>query len=101
MNSKELNLPRRDKEGNFYLSYSQMSMWKKSKRDYMRQYFYGEEDTKDFLKPYGDFGSKVGEALEDNDFSGFTEEEQKFLKTIPRLEEFERENPVMARRNLL
>lgn len=86
-----INLPRRDKEGNFYLSYSQMSMWKKSKRDYMRQYFYGEEDTKDFLKPYGDFGSKVGEALEDNDFSGFTEEEQKFLKTIPRLEEFERE----------
>lgn len=88
---KQLNLPRRDKEGNCYLSYSQMSMWKKSKRDYMRQYFYGEKDTKDFLKPYGDFGTKVGEALEFNDFKGFKPKEQKFLKTVPRLDEFERE----------
>ena len=86
-----IKLPRKDKEGKHYLSYSQISMWKKSKRDYIREYFYGEKDTKDFLKPYGDFGSKVGEALEHNDFSGFHPHEQEFLKTIPRLEEFERE----------
>ena len=86
-----IKLPRKDKEGNYYLSYSQKSMWKKSKRDYMRQYFYGEEDTKDFLKPYGDFGSLVGESLENNDFSAFEPHEQEFLKTIPRYDEFERE----------
>lgn len=65
-------------------------MWIKSKRDYIREYFLGDKENKDFLKPYGDFGTKVGEALENNDFSGFNEEESDFLKTLPRYDEFER-----------
>jgi hypothetical protein len=86
--SKQLLLPKTDKEGVSYLSYSQISTWLRSKREYMRQYFFGEGFTGN---AYTDFGSKVGEALENNDFSGFTAKEQKFLKTVPRLDEFERE----------
>lgn len=85
---KSLILPKQDKEGRYYLSYSQISTWKKSKRDYMRQYFFGEKfDGND----YTDFGGKIGEALEKNDFSEFTAKEQEFLKTLPRHDEFERE----------
>lgn len=81
--SKQLILPRVDKEGRCYISYSQIKTWKKSKREYMRQYFFGESGP-DALKPYGEFGTKVGEALENNDFSEFTKKEQKFLKTVTR-----------------
>lgn len=88
--SKQLILPRVDKEGKCYISYSQIKTWKKSKREYIRQYFLGESGPA-ALKPYGEFGTKVGEALENNDFSGFTKDEQKFLKTVTRYDEFERE----------
>lgn len=83
-------LPRKDEEGNYYISYSQVTSWKKSPRSYMREYFFGEDDTKAFLKPYGEFGTKLGESLEHNDFSGWTDKEVEFLKTIPRFDEFER-----------
>ena len=88
--SKQLLLPKTDEEGRSYISYSQIKTWKKSKRDYIRQYFMGE-DGPEALKPYGDFGTKVGEALENNDFTSFTKEEQEILKQIPRYDEFERE----------
>lgn len=84
----KLILPKVDKGGIPYLSYSQISTWKKSKREYIRQYFFGESFEGN---AYTDFGSMVGEALENNDFSGFTASEKKFLKTIPRYDEFERE----------
>jgi hypothetical protein len=83
-------LPRQE-GGSYYLSYSQIAVWKKSRRDYIRQYFFGEKDNKDMLIPYGDFGHKVGEALEFNDFTKFDKKETKFLKTVPRYDEFERE----------
>lgn len=85
---KKLNLPKRDKSGVPYISYSQKTTWCKNKRDYIRQYFFGETFTGN---AYTDFGSKVGEALENNDFSEFTVKEQRFLKTIPRYDQFERE----------
>lgn len=86
----KITLPKTDKvTGIPYLSYSQISTWKKSKRDYIRQYFFGEDFSG--MSDYIDFGSKVGNALEKNDFSEFTKEEQKFLKTIPRYDQFERE----------
>ena len=84
----QLILPKSDKEGLPYLSYSQISTWKRSKRDYMRQYFYGESFEGN---AYTDFGSSVGEALESGDFSAFTKKEAEFLKTVPRYDEFERE----------
>lgn len=81
-------LPKSDETGKFYVSYSQLSTWKKSKREYIRQYFFGESFDGN---AYTEFGSKIGQALENNDFSEFTKEEQKILKTIPRYDEFERE----------
>lgn len=84
-------LPRKDENGDYYISYSQITKWKKTKRDYIRDYFFGEKSDNEGLQRYGDFGTKVGEALENNDFSKFSKEEQKFLKTVPRYDEFERE----------
>lgn len=84
----KLILPRVDENGDYYISYSQLNTWKRSKREYIRQYFFGEKFEGN---AYTDFGTKVGEALENNDFSGFTAKEQEFLKTIPRYDDFERE----------
>lgn len=87
---KELNLPRRDKDGNCYLSHSQIKTWKKSKREYIRQYFLGEDNDNKGLQKFGDFGHLVGEAFENNDFSAFEPDEVEFLLTIPQYDEFER-----------
>lgn len=84
----KLVLPRLDKDGNHYISYSQLNTWKRSKREYIRQYFWGEGFEGN---AYTDFGTLVGEALENGDFSAFTKTEQKFLETIPRYGEYERE----------
>lgn len=80
-------LPRQDESGAYYISYSQLSTWKKSKRDYIRQYFFGENFEGN---SYTSFGSIIGESLEHNDFSSFTKKEADFLKTIPRYDQFER-----------
>ncbi len=85
----QLILPRMDENNKYYMSYSQISTWKKSKRDYIRKYFFGESSSPQ-LQRYGDFGNKVGEALEKNDFSEFTEKEATMLCTVPRYDEFER-----------
>jgi hypothetical protein len=81
-------LPRKDKDGNSYISYSQHSKWKYSKKDYIKSYFFGEKFEGN---AYTDFGSKIGEALENNDFSAFDKKELVILNTITRLDEFERE----------
>ena len=88
---KQLVLPRQDEDGNYYISYSQISKWKRNKREYIRKYFFGEPDDNAALQKYGDFGHKVGEAYENNDFSAWNEEEAEFLKTLPHFDEFERE----------
>ncbi len=83
-----MNLPQKDKEGKQYVSYSQISTWTRSKRDYIRQKFFGEGYSSN---AYTDFGNLIGKALETNCFDGFTEEEVNFLKTIPRYDVFEKE----------
>lgn len=86
--TKVLNLPKKDKEtGEPFLSYSQWSTFNKNKRDYFRQYFFNEKFTGN---SYTEFGSKLGEALEKNDFSEFDKKHHKYLKTIPRFDQFER-----------
>lgn len=90
MDENKLILPRQDELGRYYISYSQINKWKRSKRDYMRHYFFGEPDDNAALQIYGDFGHKVGEAYENNDFSAWSEEETEFLKSLPHLDEFER-----------
>lgn len=82
-----MELPRKDKYGNNYLSYSQISTFKRDKTDYYNQYilnipFTGNE--------YTDFGSKVGESLETNNFESFEAKEAEVLKTAKRLDVFER-----------
>lgn len=89
--SEKLLLPRLDEEGVPYLSYSQINKWNKKRRDYIRQYFLGEKEDNEGLQKYGDFGHKVGEAFENNDYSEFEPDEIKFLKTVPKYDEFERE----------
>lgn len=91
MDEYKLILPRQDELGRCYISYSQINKWKRSKRDYMRNYFFGEQEDNAALQIYGDFGHKVGEAYENNDFSAWDKEEEAFLKTLPHLDEFERE----------
>lgn len=82
-----MELPKKDKYGNSYVSYSQLSLFKRSESDYYEQYI--------MKKPfegnaYTDFGSKVGEALENNMFDNFTEIEANVLKKVTRLDEFEK-----------
>jgi len=86
-NKKQLNPPSKDEEGNGYVSYSQIGTYKKSKRDYIRQKFLKEPFVGN---AYTEQGSKVGEAIENNDFSDFDKDEIVTLKKVPRLDEFER-----------
>jgi len=81
-------LPKTDEDnGKPYLSYSQHNKWKGKPKDYIRQYFLGEQFNGN---AYTEFGNKVGEALENDDFSAFSKKEKKILKKVKRLDEFER-----------
>ena len=86
--ASKIILPQQDSNGEYYISYSQYTSWKDYNRDYIRGYFLKEERTSN---PYAEFGNLVGTALEKNDFSVFTKEEQDFLRTIPRHDLFEYE----------
>jgi hypothetical protein len=82
-----MNLPKKDKKGNSYLSYSQIQTFKRSREDYHNQYilnvpFEGNE--------YTEFGNKVGKALEFNDFTGFAKDEINVLSQVTRLDQFEK-----------
>jgi len=83
-----LNLPRKDEDGKSYLSNSQITLWKRSRADYRKQYIEGErfEGNK-----FTEFGEKVGGALEKNDFRAFSKTEQRILGAAVRLDVFERE----------
>ena len=83
-------LPQTDENGEMYLSYSQKKTWKK-KRDYIRQYFFGNKSDNEYLEKYGDFGNKIADVFRNEDYSGFTKKEIEFLKTIPKYDEFETE----------
>lgn len=83
-----IKLPKKNKQGQYYISYSQYNKWKNNKKDYIKSYFLGERFEGN---AYTEFGSMVGEALENNDFSGFTPKELEVMKKITRLDQFERE----------
>jgi hypothetical protein len=82
-----MNLPKKDKKGNSYLSYSQISLFKRDKSEYFDQYIIGKKFEGN---AYTDFGSNVGEAIENNNFDKFTINESSILKKVTRLDEFER-----------
>ena len=91
-----INLPKKDEEGVCTISYSQVSSWNEvkgyntkmlGKKEYILKYFLGVEfDDVGF----GEFGTKVGESLENNSFTEFSPEETKTLKKVNRLDLFER-----------
>ena len=83
----KIDLPQKDNEGNTYISNSQKDKWIKSKKEYIRSYFFREAFKGN---AYTDFGSLVGKALEDNDFKDFSNRETTVLKKATRLDEFER-----------
>jgi hypothetical protein len=82
-----MNLPKKDKNGNSYLSYSQINLFLKSPKQYYEQVildkpFKGNE--------YTDFGTQVGAALELNMFGMFSDAEKEILSKVKRLDIFER-----------
>lgn len=82
-----MNLPSKDKNGNSYLSYSSISTFLKDKEQFIKTYILKEP----FIgNAYTDFGSRVGKALEENDFCLFTKKEESTLKKVNRFDEFER-----------
>jgi len=81
------NLPKRNKQGIPVISYSQVALWLRSKKDYIREYFFNDKEK---LEVYLDFGSKVGEALENNDYKAFSDKEKETLIKVPRLDIFEK-----------
>lgn len=92
-------LPQKDKEGNYYLSYSQINLWNDVKgfntgrlgrEEYIRGYFFGEQ--------YGDeqgwaqFGSEVEDYITlRKGADNFDDNERKVLETIQTLGVFQHE----------
>lgn len=87
MINRKLELPRKDKNGNSRLSYSQIKCFKESKKDFINRYILDEPFVSN---EYIEFGSKVGEALETNNFNNFHELEEDILRKVERLDEFEK-----------
>ena len=85
---KPLRLPRKDEDGNPYISYSQMNKFLTDIDGFVETYINGKPWKGN---AYTDFGTKVGEALENNDFSGFADREKRIITQVPRLDIFERE----------
>lgn len=84
-----INLPKRcSKTGVPYLSYSQIQSFLFNKADFIKSYFFNWPIE---FTAYIDFGSKIGRALENNDFSEFTDEEKETLIKVPRYDLFEKE----------
>lgn len=81
-------LPKKDKEGNYFLSYSQINSFLTNKKEFIKNYIYKQPIE---FTAYIDFGLDIGRALEKNDFSKYTESEQNLLKKIKRLDIFEKE----------
>jgi CRISPR/Cas system-associated exonuclease Cas4 (RecB family) len=87
MIERNLELPKKDKNGKSRLSYSQIKCFKDNKQEFINRYILNEPFVSN---AYIDFGSKVGEALETNNFNNFHELEEDILKKVERLDEFEK-----------
>jgi len=81
-----LPLPRTDKYGRSYTSYSQIELFKRDRNEFKRQYIDNEPWSGN---AYTEFGSRVGFALEHNDYSTFTNQEAGILRQAIRLDKFE------------
>ncbi len=84
-------LPRVDENGEQYVSYSQIKLFKEDKTKYYKRYILGEKFEGNV---WTDFGNKVGNALETCNFSEFNLFEQNCLTKVPRLGNFEYETRI-------
>jgi len=84
---RKSTLPKVDENGVGLYSYSQDNKWKTNRKEYFRQYFFGESFDGN---AYTDFGHKVGQAIEDANLNNFDKVEQETLKKVTRLDHFER-----------
>lgn len=82
-----IDLPTKDKFGNNYLSYSQINSFLKNRKEYYKTYILKEPF---YQNKYLKFGKKVGNALQNNEYSLFTNSESEILKKVTRLDIFER-----------
>ena len=87
MIERNLNLPKKDKNGKSRLSFSQIKCFKENKEDFINRYILNQPFVSN---EYIDFGSKVGEALENDNFNNFHELEEEILRKVERLDEFEK-----------
>ncbi len=82
-----MNLPSKDKHGNSYLSYTEISTFLEDREKYRKCYILKEPFEGN---PYTDFGSKVDKAIQYNSFEGFEYCEKVILEKCVRLDEFQR-----------
>jgi hypothetical protein len=82
-----IDLPKKDSRGVSRTSYSEIACFLKSKKEYYKRYILNEKFIGNW---YTRFGSKVGNAIEKDDYSLFTLKEQEVLKKCVRLDSFER-----------
>lgn len=97
--SASIVLPKKDKDGNYYVSYSQLKSWtekkgfdtgKLGKHEYMRKYFLGETFVDN--KGYGTFGTEVEAYItEGKEFDKFTNDERVVMDKIKPLGVFQYE----------
>lgn len=94
-----IQLPKTDKEGNFYTSYSQIETWNaiktfkglEGRKEYIRKYFLGEKEEDD-KAGFATFGKEVENYIcERADADKFTSEEKKVLNEIVPLGHFQTE----------
>ena len=82
-----MRLPKKDKQGRPYLSYSQIAMFKRSRQQYLETYIFNKPFE---TNAWVEFGAKVGTALQENEFKNFSLREEKILRQITRLDIFEK-----------
>lgn len=97
-NKKEIILPRKDDDGNFYISYSQISSWNEiksfnlnilGKLEYIRSYFLGETFAD---AGWAEFGSDVEDYICSKDKADkFTDNEKSLMDSITPLGVFQKE----------
>lgn len=70
-----------------YFSWSQLNLWEKSKNEYIKRYFEGKKGftTKEMF-----YGSKIGKALETQNFFDLSQNEQSAVVQIDRADAYEK-----------
>jgi hypothetical protein len=82
-----MNLPTKDKYGNSFLTYSQISCFLNSEKEYYNIYILKKPF---YQNKYIRFGSEIDSAITNNNFSNFNDSEKSILETATRLDVFQK-----------